>query len=67
LLFQLKRQAERTMKYILGVAHHGTLDGPLFTGAMENIQYANPEVARFMREYSKKMLTKLSEESDDNW
>jgi hypothetical protein len=55
------------MKYILGVAHHGTLDGPLFTGAMENIQYANPEVARFMREYSKKMLTKLSEESDDNW
>ncbi|CAE7808395.1 unnamed protein product, partial [Symbiodinium microadriaticum] len=64
---RLKRQAERAMKYILGITFHGTLDGPIYLAAMESIQAASPDTARFMRDYAKRMLSKLSEESDDNW
>ena len=55
------------MKYILGITHHGTLDSPQYLSAIESIQGGSPDTARFMKDYAKRVLVKLSEESDDNW
>lgn len=64
---RLKRHAERTMKYIMGISYHSNLDSELFQTTLATIQAAgNAELARFLRDYAKRMLNKLADESDDN-
>jgi hypothetical protein len=54
------------MKYLLGISYHSNLNDPQYLSCMQMIQSSDAETARFLRDYSKRMLAKLADESDDN-
>ena len=62
---QYKKNAERGLKYLLGVTHLG--DQKHAAAAMQTITAANKELAKFCAGYAKRVLVSLGEESDDEY
>jgi hypothetical protein len=54
------------MKYLLSLSFHGPTDAANTLAVIQTIHGADPDMARFFKDYSRRMLVKLSEESDDN-
>jgi hypothetical protein len=60
----LKRVAERALKYILGVCRDGS-DAKHAAVAINAIQAVDGNLAKVVKEYSKKTLSRLADDSDD--